>query len=113
MSTKHPHCERCGQLESQAEAMMRATGSVDARYTDGDHEATWTRADSWLWAYHDYLGVADELSEPSMTLDDLDPEYVATARRFAETMGVPFPIDSIDLADEHVREAIRLTGALR
>lgn len=114
MSMKHEHCDRCAELQDQAETMTRVTGSVEATCTDGGHGASWTRADSWLVAYHDYLGVADELSEPTMTLDDLDDEYVRSARLFAEVMHVPFPIDSIDLADEHVREAIRLSeGALR
>ena len=55
-----------------------------------------------------YFNVADELSDPTMTLDDLDPEYVDVARIAARELDLPFP-PSLPAAEEYANAATAIT----
>lgn len=60
-----------------------------------------------------YLNIADELwpldpPGPATRLEDLDPEWVAGARTFAELHQLPWPpLDGVDRALERCAEAGR------
>ncbi len=58
---------------------------------DPTSEADWAKADSAAYAEETYHEIAVELGDPSTTLDDLDPEFVAEAATWAATNHMPWP----------------------
>jgi len=50
-----------------------------------------SRQNPWPSDLTSYAGIADELSDPRMTLDDLDPRAVQAAREAADTHRLPWP----------------------
>lgn len=56
--------------------------------------------------FDDYLNIADELSDPDMTIKDLSLVFVTSARKFASEHGLPFPpVNGIDIANDRCAEA--------